>query len=71
MTLAQPSLLFYDANTQVRDDKARVNGRSAGSAVPQTEEAPKLEEGTVDVAGKSFLLNYYAVIVIYIYTYEH
>ena len=60
MALAQPPVLFFDANTQ-DDDEAWANSGSAGGAVPQTDDHPKLEEGTVDVAGIAFFSKYYTV----------
>ena len=61
MALAQPPVLFFDANTQDDDDEAWANSGSAGGAVPQTDDHPKLEQGTVDVAGMSFFSKYYTV----------
>jgi hypothetical protein len=58
MALAQPPVLFFDANTQDDDDEEWANSGSAGGAVPQTDDHPKLEEGTVDVAGMSFFSKY-------------
>ena len=61
MALAQPPVLFFDANTQDRGDEAWENIGSAGGAVPQTDDHPTLEEGTVEVAGMSFFTKYYTV----------
>ena len=61
MALAQPPVLFFDANTQDDDDEEWANSGSAGGAVPQTDDHPKLEQGTVDVAGMSFFSKYYTV----------
>jgi hypothetical protein len=61
MALAQPPVLFFDANTQDDDDEAWANSGSAGGAVPQTDDRPTLEEGTVEVAGMSFFTKYYTV----------
>ena len=56
MALAQPPVLFFDANTQ-DDDEAWANSGSAGGAVPQTDDHPKLEEGTLDFVGIAKLLH--------------
>ena len=61
MVFAQPPVLFFDANTQDRGDEAWENIGSAGGAVPQTDDHPELEEGTVEVAGMSFFTKYYTV----------
>ena len=61
MTLAQPPVLFFDANTQDENDEVWENSGSAGGAVPQTDDHPTLEEGTVEVAGASFFTKYYTV----------
>ena len=58
---AQPPVLFFDANTQEENDEAWENSGSAGGAVPQTDDHPTLEEGTVEVAGASFFTKYYTV----------
>ena len=61
MALAQPPVLFFDANTQDDDDEAWANSGSAGGAVPQTDDHPTLEEGTLDFVGAKLLTKYYTV----------
>jgi len=51
--------LNFDASTQEGSDDAWINSGAAGGSLPQADDKPALEEGTIDVLGGSYTDKYY------------
>lgn len=49
----------FDASTQESSDDSWTNSGAAGGALPQADDKPALEEGTIDAAGGSWTDQYY------------